>query len=71
MYDSFACVHEARDPSRTYMECEGRSQGDPVSGATILSYSEDGLIRQIQLYHRPFMQVLAFSGELAQRIARP
>jgi hypothetical protein len=49
----------------------GAIPGRPVSGATILSYSEDGLIRQIQLYHRPFMQVLAFSGELAQRIARP
>lgn len=59
MYDSFAFVHEARDASRTYMEWEGRFHGNPVSGATILSYSENGLIREIQLYHRPYAQVLA------------
>ena len=52
MYDSFAFVHEARDATRTYMEWEGQFQGNPVSGATILSYSESGLIREIQLYHR-------------------
>jgi hypothetical protein len=71
MYDSFAFVHEARDASRTYMEWEGRFQGNPVSGATILSYSEHGLIREIQLYHRPYEQVLAFAAELAQRLPQP
>jgi hypothetical protein len=71
MYDGFAFVHQARDASRTYLEWEGRFQGNPVSGATILSYSESGLIREIQLYHRPYGQVLAFAAELAQRRAPP
>src|ERR1700735_4534939 len=71
MYDSFAFVHEARDATRTYMEWEGRFQSNPVSGATILTHSENGLIREIQLYHRPYGQVLAFAAELAQRLAQP
>ena len=71
MYDSFNFLHEARDESRTYMEWEGRFQGKPVSGATILSYSESGLIREIQLYLRPYGQVLAFATELAQRLTQP
>jgi hypothetical protein len=69
MDDGFAFVHQARDASRTYLEREGGFQGRPVSGATILSYSDSGLIREIQLYHRPCGQVLAFAAELAQRLA--
>jgi len=71
MYDGFAFVHEAWDASWTYLEWEGRFQGNPVSGATILSYSDSGLIREIQLYHRPYGQVLAFAAELAQRLPQP
>jgi hypothetical protein len=71
MYDSLAFVHEARDACRTYLEWEGRFRGDLVSGATILSYNDSGLIREIQLYHRPYGQVLAFAAELAQRLAQP
>ena len=71
MYDGFAFVHEARDDSRTYLEWEGGFQSSPVSGVTILSYSQSGLIREIQLYHRPYGQVLAFAAELAQRLAQP
>jgi hypothetical protein len=71
MYDGFAFVHEVQDASRTYMEWEGGFQGSPVSGVTILSYSDSGLIREIQLYHRPYGQVLAFAAELAQRLAQP
>jgi hypothetical protein len=71
MYDGFAFVHEGRDAGRTYLEWEGGFQGSPVSGATILSYSESGLIREIQLYHRPYGQVLAFAAELAQRLTQP
>jgi hypothetical protein len=69
MYDSLAFVHEAQDAGRTYLEWEGRFQGKPVNGATILSYSKSGLISEIQLYHRPYHQVLAFAAELAQRLA--
>ena len=71
MYDGFAFLHEARDAGRTYLEWEGGFQGSPVSGATILSYSDSGLIRGIQLYHRPYGQVLAFAAELARRLAQP
>jgi hypothetical protein len=71
MYDGFAFVHQARDASRTYLEWEGGFQGRPVSGATILSCSDSGLIRETQLYHRPYEQVRAFAAELAQRLAQP
>jgi hypothetical protein len=50
---------------------EGGFQGSPVSGATILSDSDSGLIREIQLYHRPYGQVRAFAAELAQCLAQP
>jgi hypothetical protein len=71
MYDDFAFVHEARDPGRTYLEWQALFQGNPVGGATILSSSEGGLISEIQLYHRPYGQVLAFAAELARRLAQP
>jgi hypothetical protein len=71
MYDGFAFVHEARDASRTYLEWDAGFQGRPVSGVTILSCSDSGLIREIQLYHRPYGQVLAFAAELARRLAQP
>jgi len=71
MYDTFAFVHEARDASRAYMEWEGRFKDNPVSGVTILSFTDSGLIRAIALYHRPYGQVLAFAAELAQRLAQP
>ena len=71
MYDDFAFVHEARDPRRTCMAWQALFQGNPVSGATILSYSEGGLISEIQLYHRPYGQLLAFAAELARRLAQP
>jgi hypothetical protein len=71
MYDSFAFVHETRDASRTYLEWAGRYNDNPVSGVTVLSFSESGLIREIELYHRPYGQVLAFAAELAQRLPQP
>ncbi|WP_328603398.1 alpha/beta hydrolase [Amycolatopsis sp. NBC_00345] len=71
MYDSLAFVHEARDANRTYMKWEGQFQNKPVSGVTILSYNESGLIREIELYHRPYGQVLAFAAELTRRLAKP
>jgi len=70
LYDNFDFVHETRDAGRTYMEWAGRFKGNPVNGVTILALSESGLIREIELYHRPYGQVLAFAAELAQRLGQ-
>jgi hypothetical protein len=70
MYEGFAFVHEVRDATRTYIEWEAGFQGRPVSGVTILSYTDSGLIRGIQLYHRPYGQVLAFAAELGKRLTQ-
>src|SRR5258708_14046123 len=50
MYDGFAFVHEARDASRTYLEREGRFQGSPASGSTLLSYTGRRPTHGIPLY---------------------
>lgn len=68
MYEAIAFVHETTAGTRTCLEWEGRFQGAPIAGTTILARDENGLIESIRLYHRPYAQVLAFSAELARRL---
>jgi hypothetical protein len=69
MYDEIAFVHETRSGARTHLEWEGRFGGREIAGATILVHNADGAIARIRLYHRPYEQVIAFSAELARRLA--
>ena len=69
MYDRIAFVHETRSATRTCLEWEGEFAGRGVGGTTILALDAAGLIESIRIYHRPYEQVLAFSAELALRLA--
>jgi hypothetical protein len=69
MYDSIAFVRETRAGRSAVLEWEGVFQGAPIAGATILCYGVDGRIEGIQLYHRPYAQVVAFAAALSARLA--
>ncbi len=68
MYDAISFTHETRAGSRVCLEWEGRFQGADIGGATVLWFDTDGAIKSIQLYHRPYDQVLAYAAELARRL---
>jgi hypothetical protein len=69
MYQQIAFVHETRSDTRTHLEWEGRFAGRKIAGTTILAHNAKGAIESIRLYHRPYEQVIAFSIELANRLA--
>jgi hypothetical protein len=69
MYSEIAFVHETRSDTRTHLEWEGMFVGREIAGTTILAHNADGAIESIRLYHRPYEQVIAFSTELARRLA--
>jgi hypothetical protein len=69
MYEQIAFVHETRSDTRTHLEWESRFAGREIAGTTILAHNAEGAIESIRLYHRPYEQVIAFSAELAHRLA--
>ena len=71
MFQRIAFTHETAAGSRTCLEWEGEFEGRDIAGTTILVRNADGAIESIQLYHRPFEQVIAFSTELAKRLEAP
>jgi len=68
MYDSIRFSHETSAGSRTCLEWEGKFQGSDIAGTTILAFDADGTIESIQLFHRPYQQVIAYSAELGRRL---
>jgi hypothetical protein len=68
MYDAISFTHETSAGSRTCLEWEGRFQGKDIAGTTILAFDANGAIESIQLYHRPYEQVIAYSAELGRRL---
>ena len=71
MFQRIAFTHETTAGSRICLEWEGEFNGHDVAGATILVRNAAGAIESIQIYHRPFEQVIAFSAELAKRLEDP
>jgi hypothetical protein len=69
MYDAIAFVHETHTGTRTQLEWEGRFAGRDIAGTTILARDAAGAIESVRLYHRPYEQVIAFSAEIARRLA--
>ena len=69
MYEQIAFLHETRSGARTCLEWGGRFKGRDVAGVTILVHDAHGLIESVHLHHRPYDQVVAFSAELARRVA--
>jgi hypothetical protein len=68
MYDAINFTHETSSGSRTCLEWEGKFQGKDIAGTTILAFDANGVIESIQLYHRPYEQVAAYSAELGRRL---
>ncbi len=68
MYEAINFTHEERAASRTCLEWEETFQGRDIAGTTILAFDADGAIEHIQLYHRPYEQVIAYSAELGRRL---
>jgi len=69
MFDAIAFKHEVTVGSRTYLEWEGTFQGNNVAGLTVLTKDAVGLIESIRVYYRPYNVVVAFSADLAGRLA--
>jgi hypothetical protein len=69
MYDRIAFIGETKADKTTYMEWTGQFHGKPVAGMTVLTFNEGGLIEAVQLYHRPYHQVIEFADELASRLS--
>lgn len=67
MYDVINFTHETSSPSRTCLESEGKFRGKNIAGTTVLAFDKNGLIESIQLYHRPYEQVVAYSAELGRK----
>ena len=71
IFQRIAFTHETTADSRTCLEWEGEFNGNDIAGTTILVRNALGAIESIQIYHRPFEQVIAFSAELAKRLGDP
>lgn len=69
MYDRIGFTGETGEGARTCLEWEGTFDGRNVAGVTILTRDMTDAITSIRLYHRPYDQVVAFSAELARRMA--
>jgi hypothetical protein len=68
MYDSIRFTHETSAGSRTCLEWEGKFQARDIAGTTLIAIDADGAIKSMQLFHRPYEQVIAYSAELARRL---
>ena len=68
MYETIRFTHETNSGSRTCLEWQGKFQGKDIAGTTILEFDATGVIESIQLYHRPYEQVIAYSAELGRRL---
>ena len=68
MYDTIRFSRETSAGLRTCLEWEGKFRGRDIAGATILGFNTDGAIESIQLFHRPYEQVIAYSAELGCRL---
>jgi hypothetical protein len=68
MYDSIRFSHETSAGSRTCLEWDGKFEGRDIAGTTILAFDGTGAIESIQLFHRPYEQVIAYSAELGRRL---
>jgi len=68
MYDAISFTHETNSGSRTCLEWEGAFRGNAIAGTTILAFDANGAIANVQLYHRPYEQVIAYAAELGRRL---
>ena len=69
IYETIAFTAETSLGQRTFLEWKGTALGGKaIEGITLLAHDASGLIERIELYHRPLAIVLAFAGELEQKL---
>ncbi len=69
MYDAIRFTRETSAGARTCLEWEGKVPGGRTSPERRSSASTPtALSKGIQLYHRPYEQVVAYSAELGRRL---
>jgi hypothetical protein len=68
LFDAIGFSHETSSGSRTCLEWEGTFQGRTIAGATVFAFDDNGAIESIQLYQRPYAQVIAFAAEIGRRL---
>lgn len=69
IYDSLAFTRGTAGSGRVYLEWNATALGMRIDGVTILIPDDQGRFARVALYHRPLDAVLAFSAEMARRVA--
>jgi hypothetical protein len=69
MYDELTFTSDAERAGRAYLDWTATALGLPVAGVTVLYSDHGGRFGRIALHHRPLGAVVAFSAELARRLA--
>ena len=69
VYEELTFTCQVESDQQTYLEWDAKAfGGQPLSGVTILTKKQDGLIVHIAIHHRPLSAVLRFSIELRDRL---
>lgn len=68
MYENFVFTAETVDGAKTYLEWDAIHGGKPITGITILTRNETGLINNIKLFQSPFSVVREFSAGLKEQL---
>ena len=71
MFQSIAFKSRVSMQGKTYLEWNGVYNGRSMSGVTILGMKGDGRINEIEVYYRPYEQLVLFSAEVASRLDAP
>jgi hypothetical protein len=69
IYDSLVFTHHAAADGRVYLEWQATALGMRIDGVTILVADDQGQFARVAVHHRPLDAVLAFSAEMARRLA--
>jgi hypothetical protein len=69
VYDSLVFTHDAAGEGRAYLEWTATALGMQIDGVTVLVLDGQGPFARVAVYHRPLAAVLAFSAEMARRLA--
>jgi hypothetical protein len=69
IYDSLVFTHHAAVDGRVYLEWNATAVGLRVDGVTILVADDQGQFARVAVHYRPLEAVLAFSAEMARRLA--
>lgn len=69
LFESIEFTERAVAGPRVYLEWTGSALGMRMDGVMVLVLDADGQFARVAVYHRPLAAVLAFSAEMARRLA--